>query len=87
MNTIQIIGIVAGILTSTAMIPQLVKILKEKEAENVSLFMIIVLMSGLATWTVYGIMKTDWPIIATNVFSFLVNLLMLIFRIKYSGTK
>ncbi len=87
MNIIQIIGIAAGVLTSTAMVPQLVKIIKEKEAEDVSIFMIIVLMSGLALWAVYGIMRTDWPIIVTNVFSFLVNLLMLIFRIRYSGTK
>ena len=87
MNTTQIIGIVAGVLTSTSMIPQLIKIIKEKEAEDVSIVMILVLISGLSAWTVYGFMRKDIPIIATNVFSLLVNITMLIFRIKYSGTK
>ena len=87
MDKIQIIGIVAGILTATSMLPQLIKIIKEKKAEEISLFMLVVLISGLALWLVYGIMRDDWPIIGTNAFSLLVNVLMVIFRIKYSGTK
>ncbi|HZI02201.1 MAG TPA: SemiSWEET transporter [Flavisolibacter sp.] len=81
------IGIVAGILTSVSMLPQLIKILKEKDAQNVSIVMIIVLISGLSVWIVYGVMREDWPLIVTNSFSVLVNTLILIFRIKYSGVK
>ena len=81
------IGIVAGILTSISMLPQLIKILKEKDAQNVSIVMIIVLISGLSVWIVYGVMREDWPLIVTNSFSVLVNTLILIFRIKYSGVK
>jgi MtN3 and saliva related transmembrane protein len=84
MNTTQLIGIVAGILTATSMLPQLVKIIKHKKADDVSMFMLIVLLSGLATWIVYGILREDWPIIVTNCFSFIINVLMVIFRIKYS---
>jgi MtN3 and saliva related transmembrane protein len=81
------IGIVAGILTSVSMLPQLIKILKEKDAQNVSIVMIIVLICGLSVWIVYGVMREDWPLIVTNSFSVLVNTLILIFRIKYSGVK
>lgn len=84
MNTTQLIGIVAGILTATSMLPQLVKIIKHKKADDVSMFMLIVLLSGLATWIVYGILREDWPIIVTNCFSITINVLMVIFRIKYS---
>ena len=81
------IGIVAGILTSVSMLPQLIKILKEKDAQNVSIVMIIVLICGLSVWIVYGVMREYWPLIVTNSFSVLVNTLILIFRIKYSGVK
>ncbi len=83
MDITQIIGIGAGILTSCSMLPQLIKIIREKKADEVSLLMILVLLSGLALWTIYGIMKDDWPIIITNSFSIVVNILLLIFRTKY----
>ncbi len=83
MDAIQYVGTGAGILTACSMVPQLVKIVKEKKAEEVSLLMIIVLLAGLSLWVVYGIMKDDWPIIITNCFSVMVNLLLLFFRVKY----
>lgn len=83
MDTTQLIGIGAGILTSFSMLPQLIKIVREKKADEVSLLMILVLLAGLSLWTIYGIMKEDWPIIITNSFSVAVNILLLIFRTKY----
>jgi MtN3 and saliva related transmembrane protein len=87
MNITQIIGITAGILTAISMIPQLLKILKEKKAEDISITMLIVLLSGLCLWIAYGIMRDDLPIIATNSFSVLINITIVVLRIKYSGTK
>ena len=83
MDMTQWIGIGAGILTAVSMLPQLIKIIKEKKAEEISIVMVLVLLAGLIMWTVYGIMKMDWPIIITNCFSILINILLLIFRIKY----
>jgi MtN3 and saliva related transmembrane protein len=64
--------------------PQLIKTLKTKEVEQISLMMIIVLMCGIALWIYYGILRKDLPIIATNSFSFLLNLLLLILKGKYN---
>src|SRR5215212_11551065 len=85
MNWTQIIGLAAGILTASSLIPQVVKTLKEKKAEDVSLLMLFVLQSGLILWIVYGLKKNDLPIIATNCFSLLVNITMVVLRIKYKG--
>jgi MtN3 and saliva related transmembrane protein len=87
MNITQIVGIVAGILTAISMLPQLIKIVKEKKAEDISITMLLVLLTGLALWIVYGVMREDLPIIATNSFSVLVNITIVVLRIKYSGTK
>ena len=87
MNTTQWIGIAAGALTSVSMLPQLIKIIKEKKAGDVSVVMLLVLISGLALWAVYGFMKEDWPIIITNSFSFLLNCVVLFFRVRYNGVK
>jgi MtN3 and saliva related transmembrane protein len=45
--------------------------------------MLIVLLTGIALWIVYGIFKKDMPILATNAFSLLVNLVLIVLRIKY----
>jgi MtN3 and saliva related transmembrane protein len=87
MNTTQWIGIAAGVLTSVSMLPQLIKIIKEKKAGDVSVVMLVVLISGLALWAIYGFMRKDWPIIITNLFSFLLNCVVLFFRIRYNGVK
>ena len=87
MNTTQWIGIAAGVLTSVSMLPQLIKIVKEKKAGDVSIVMLLVLICGLALWAVYGFRKEDWPIIITNSFSFLLNCVVLFFRVRYNGVK
>ncbi|WP_025762319.1 SemiSWEET family sugar transporter [Dyadobacter tibetensis] len=86
MNFIQGLGIVAGICTSSSLIPQLVKTIKSKAASEVSTFMFIVLMSGNALWIYYGIEKNDMPIIITNAFSMLLNIAMLILKYRYTST-
>ena len=83
MNWTQIIGLAAGILTASSLIPQVVKTIKEKKADDVSLVMLLILMTGIGLWIVYGIKRDDLPIIATNSFSLLVNVTMIVLRIKY----
>jgi len=73
-----IIGIIAGVLTSISMVPQLVKVLWRKEVADLSWVMILVLLSGVALWVYYGILKDEWPIILSNAFSVLVNLTLLV---------
>jgi MtN3 and saliva related transmembrane protein len=82
----EMVGILAGVLTSTAMIPQLIKTIKEKNAENISPFMVIILILGTGTWSYYGVLKDDLPIIITNGFSCLVNSVMLFFKVKFTKT-
>ena len=82
-NFILLVGIAAGTLTAASMLPQVLKTLKTKEADHISPLMLIILLCGVALWVVYGIFKNDLPIILTNGFSVLVNLVMLILRWKY----
>ena len=87
MNTTQWFGIAAGIMTAVSMLPQLIKIIKEKKADDVSVLMLLVLIIGLGLWVVYGFLRDDWPLIITNSFSFLLNLVVLTLRIRFSGIK
>jgi len=65
------------------MLPQLIKVLKEKDVENLSGGMIGVLLTGVSLWVVFGFMKNELPIILSNGFSVIVNSILLIYYFKY----
>jgi len=77
------VGIIAGVLTAISLLPQLIKIIKEKKGDDISVAMLITLLAGLGTWIYYGCLKKDWPIIVTNSFSFLINLAIIACRIIF----
>lgn len=77
------IGTAAGIITAMSLLPQLIKVIREKKAENISIIYLLTLMTGLGLWIWYGTLREDLPIIFTNGFSVLVNIILMIFVIKY----
>jgi len=79
----EILGLVAGGFTTAAVVPQLWKTWKTKEVDDVSPGMFLVLLTGLALWLAYGIIKSDLPIIATNGTALALNSLMLFFYFRY----
>ena len=87
MKTMEWIGIAAGVLTAASMLPQLIKVIKEKHVEDLSVMMLLILIAGLSLWVVYGFMRKDAPLIYTNLFSVAVNSALVFFRIKYSRKK
>lgn len=86
-NYLIFIGLAAGILTGISLLPQLVKIIQTKKAEDLSWGMLFVLLGGIILWIVYGILKNDVPIIATNSLSLVINVLIIIFSLKYRVAK
>lgn len=75
---IEVLGLIAGGITSVAMMPQLIKVIIEKNAEDISVVMLLVLITGLSLWIWYGILQNELPIILSNSFSVLVNITLLI---------
>jgi MtN3 and saliva related transmembrane protein len=79
----QIIGIAAGICTGISLLPQLVKMVRERTSQDISSAMLVCLLIGLMLWITYGAMKQDWPIIVTNAFSLLINCCILLLNYRY----
>ena len=84
-SVVTIIGTVASVGTALSMLPQLTKLIKEKKAEDISLYMLFVLFLGVSCWIVYGLLKNDWIIIISNSFSFVINLALTVLTLKYKA--
>jgi len=82
--SIEFFGYFAAILTTTAFLPQLIKTLKTKKADDVSLLTLLMFIIGVGSWIVYGYKISSIPILLANLVTFLLNLLILIFKIYYS---
>lgn len=85
--TEEIIGLIAGIFTSTALIPQLITTIKKKKAHDISPLLFVVMLTGNSLWTYYGFLKDDFPIILSNLFSVCLNSVMLILKYIYRNNQ
>ena len=81
---IEFFGYFAAILTTLAFLPQLIKTLKTKKAEDVSLITLIMFLTGVLSWIIYGYNISSTPILIANIITFILNLLILIFKITFS---
>ena len=84
---IEFFGYFAAILTTTAFLPQLIKTLKTKKADDVSLITLIMFITGVLSWIIYGYKISSTPILLANLITFILNLLILISKIYYSKNK
>ena len=81
---VEIFGYIAAILTTAAFLPQLIKTLKTKKADDVSLVTLIMFIVGVLCWIIYGYKISSIPILLANLITFLLNLLILISKIYFS---
>ena len=81
---VEFFGYFAAILTTLAFLPQLIKTLKTKKAEDVSLITLIMFLTGVLSWIIYGYKISSTPILLANIITFFLNLLILIFKITFS---
>ena len=82
-----IFGYFAAILTTAAFLPQLIKTLKTKKAEDVSLTTLIMFNAGVLSWIIYGYKISSTPILIANLITLVINLLILISKIYFSKIK
>jgi MtN3 and saliva related transmembrane protein len=78
----EVIGLSAAFLTTSAFIPQVYKIYKEKNADGISLTMYIILFTGVILWFVYGVLIGSLSIIIANGVTALLQLSIIIFKLK-----
>ncbi len=79
----QLIGLTAGLLTTIAFLPQVIKTWKMRSAKDLSLSTFSLFFVGVALWLVYGVISNDLPIILTNVFTLILAGILLFFKLKF----
>lgn len=79
----QYIGYIAGVLTVVSFLPQVVRTWRTKQTEDLSLGMFALLITAGALWITYGVLTGDWPVIATNLGTVILNCVIIVAKIRY----
>jgi MtN3 and saliva related transmembrane protein len=83
MNSTQLLGLLAGALTTAAFLPQVLKTWKSRSAKDLSLGMFSLFCAGVFLWLVYGIIVKDVPVIAANFVTLMLASTLLFFKLRF----
>jgi MtN3 and saliva related transmembrane protein len=81
---ITFVGLLATVFTVASTVPQIKKALNTKDTEDVSIRFLLVLITGLSLWVIYGIGRSDIVIVIGNSIGVSLNICMLVLKVKYS---
>jgi MtN3 and saliva related transmembrane protein len=76
-------GYAAAACTTSAYIPQVLRVWRTRSTKDISLKMFLVLVTGLALWLTYGIWKGETPLIVANGITLLLASIILFFKLKH----
>jgi MtN3 and saliva related transmembrane protein len=82
-SSVELLGALAALTTTLCWLPQLLKIMRERQAAGVSLLTNAALASGVFLWCVYGVMIASWPVIAANAVTLFFILAIVGLKLRY----
>ena len=76
-------GYAAAACTTSAYIPQVLRVWRTRSTTDISLKMFLVLVTGLSLWLTYGIWRGEWPLIVANSITLMLASTILYFKIRH----
>jgi len=83
MSVADLLGTIAGILTTVAFIPQVWGVWKTRSTRDISLGMYLVFTTGVAFWLAYGVALGAWPIIVANLVTLMLTGTVLALKLRH----
>ena len=79
----NIIGHIAGATTCITFIPQLIKVIQKKKADDLSMISLLIYECTSTLWIVYGFASNNFIIILYDTIILFVNTLIIISKIYF----
>ena len=81
-DKIELIGLLAAILTTIAFIPQVFKVIKTRSSEGLSLTTYLIFITGVSLWLIYGVFKMSFSMILGNGITVLLSAIIIYYILK-----
>jgi len=79
---VEVVGLVGATFTTLAFVPQVVKIWKNRSSNGVSLSMYVCMLIGIIIWLAYGILINSIAVIAANILSGILQVVIIFLTLK-----
>ena len=79
---VEVVGLVGATFTTLAFVPQVVKIWKNRSSNGVSLSMYVCMLVGIIIWLAYGILINSIAVIAANILSGILQVVIIFLTLK-----
>ena len=66
MDILHSLGYVAGFCTTVAFLPQVYQTYRTRHARDISYWMLLLLITGVSLWFIYGLVISDLPVVYAN---------------------
>lgn len=86
-SLVHYVGFCAGLLTSGAAIPQVCRTYRTKQARDLSMWQLVLLILGMLLWLIYGISLKDLPLILANTFSIVCYGALIGMKLRYDKSQ
>ena len=73
MDMIELLGLAAGLCTTLAFLPQVLRTLRSGSAQDFSLLMLLLFVGGVALWLAYGLLAGLTAVVAANAATLLLT--------------
>jgi MtN3 and saliva related transmembrane protein len=83
MNWVEIAGHTGAVLSGITFIPQVYKAWKTKSVGDLSLTMMLIVISSTVIWLLYAISLMLWPVIIANCIVGLLSLVLVYFKFTF----
>ena len=83
---VERVGFAAAFCTTTAFVPQLIRVYRLKSARDISLPTFLLFSVGVFLWLIYGLYTGSKPVIASNAVTIGLSLSILFLKLKYDRT-
>ena len=76
----ELIGYAAAFCGTVSLIPQIIKLWKERSAKAISATMYLIYTFGVVLWLIYGIMINSIPLIIAEIITLVLSIAILIMK-------
>ena len=83
MDWIEFMGCLAGVLTSFAFFPQIIKLIRTKQAIGISISTYSCTFIGCSIWFVYGLLMNSIALVIFNLINIITTFIIVILSNRY----
>tara|TARA_Y200000002_G_C22413887_1_gene550988 strand:- start:106 stop:375 length:270 start_codon:yes stop_codon:yes gene_type:complete len=83
-NFVELLGCIAGVLTSFAFFPQILKLLILKKSIGISIFSYFCSFIGSLLWFIYGVYLSSFALVFFNLVNVINAIIIITLSYKYS---